>query len=573
MPHKRPLRFWRAVLLAFAVFELAVFAATLWTTPLSGDSGFITRGSPAIVVTEVYGSNARQVHAGDVILQAQLNRDAAWAIAGYGRSGQHVTFSVVRDGRSVPIVLVLQQSARPNTPGAHLLLIVGLLNLFLGAAIAARGYLGLRTLLTAAFLVGTGGFGIDVGSSAPSYAGIALGVLTSLQYGLRYSTGSLLIWTFPGARRTIVWSAIAFTLAVLATTVSLAYIMPVVFPFQSQPLDNVLLGLPVATNLCFVLCWLLALASARNEDRPRLRIFTIAIVPWCLGVAAENIVQALPTYHSLPIYVEFVARFFELLLPLTLAYALFVRRVIDFGFALSRAAVFTIVSFIILGFFVLFEWLAGEWLHSANHTTNLMIGAAIALALGLSVNFVHGRVDRFVDAVLFRKRHADERAIQLFAREAPYLTDPAKLLERTVEILERHTDAEFVTLLIDDGLGRYGDVDENDPAVLRLRATHDLIDLHGLRSALRGELAFPMVARGRLVGAIVLGPRRSTEAYAPDERAEILRLAQSVGGAFDVLSLARREPSTHDLRASIDALRDAIAAMHVTIAAQTRNAQ
>jgi hypothetical protein len=45
-----------------------------------------------------------------------------------------------------------------------------------------------------------------------------------------------------------------------------------------------------------------------------------------------------------------------------------------------------------------------------------------------------------------------------------------------------------------------------------------------------------MVARGHLVGAIVLGPKRSGGPYAPDESDAILHLAHGVGGAFDVLS-------------------------------------
>lgn len=45
-----------------------------------------------------------------------------------------------------------------------------------------------------------------------------------------------------------------------------------------------------------------------------------------------------------------------------------------------------------------------------------------------------------------------------------------------------------------------------------------------------------MVARGRLVGALVLGPKRSAETYAPDESKAIAQLAHSIAGALDVLS-------------------------------------
>ena len=42
--------------------------------------------------------------------------------------------------------------------------------------------------------------------------------------------------------------------------------------------------------------------------------------------------------------------------------------------------------------------------------------AGLALALGLSMRFLHHRVDSFVDSVFFRKRHDNERALRRFAR-------------------------------------------------------------------------------------------------------------------------------------------------------------
>jgi hypothetical protein len=44
-----------------------------------------------------------------------------------------------------------------------------------------------------------------------------------------------------------------------------------------------------------------------------------------------------------------------------------------------------------------------------------------------------------------------------------------------------------------------------------------------------------MVSRGRVLGVLVLGPKRSGKSYAPDELEVILRLAHAVGSALDVL--------------------------------------
>ena len=56
------------------------------------------------------------------------------------------------------------------------------------------------------------------------------------------------------------------------------------------------------------------------------------------------------------------------------------------------------------------------------------------------------------------------------------------------------------------------------------------VDLHLLYgSELHGELAFPMISRGDLLGALLCGPKRDGEGYAPDESDALLALARGVG--------------------------------------------
>jgi hypothetical protein len=229
------------------------------------------------------------------------------------------------------------------------------------------------------------------------------------------------------------------------------------------------------------------------------------------------------------------------LLPAGLTYAVLSRRIIDTGFILNYAVVFSAISLVLLGAFVLVEWMLSDWLTTASRTTNVLFSAGLALTLGVSMRFVHQRIDRIVDTVFFRKRHEDERAIRTFAEEAPYVTDRSTLLDRARSVLERHSDASSVEILIRDDCGRYGDVDENDAGIVRLRASRRPLDIHEVDSALRGDLAFPMVARGRLIGVVILGGRRSGEAFAPDEADAIAQLVRSTGTSLDVLASQRED--------------------------------
>jgi GAF domain-containing protein len=82
------------------------------------------------------------------------------------------------------------------------------------------------------------------------------------------------------------------------------------------------------------------------------------------------------------------------------------------------------------------------------------------------------------------------------------------------------------------------------------------LELHGLDSALQGDLAFPMVARGRLVAVLIVGPQKSGDSYAPDEISAIAQVAQSVGNALDVLGTEQGAQS--ELLVAIRALHQAI---------------
>jgi GAF domain-containing protein len=319
-----------------------------------------------------------------------------------------------------------------------------------------------------------------------------------------------------------------------------------------------------------VICGIAASTSESGSERSRAALVTTAVGFAWIPQAFAGVVVPFVTWQHQPLLVGAVfavARVAQITMPIGFTYAVLSRRLFDVGFVINRAVVFTGVSVVVIGIFVLVERLLTDWLQGASHTTNLLAAAGLALLLGVSLRAVHARVDQIMDNVFFRRRHEDEQAIRLFAEEAPYITDKPTLLERADAVLQRHTDATFVEIALDGGNGRYGSVDENDPAIVRLRATHRVLDLHAVESQMAGDLAFPMVSCGKLIGVIVLGTRRSGEAYAPDESAAIAQMALSAGAAVDMLE-ARQGDSVAGLRQEVAALKEAIASMTRVVATE-----
>jgi GAF domain-containing protein len=245
-------------------------------------------------------------------------------------------------------------------------------------------------------------------------------------------------------------------------------------------------------------------------------------------------------------------------MPIGLTYGAFGRRFLDVGFVVNRVAVYTGVSLVVVSIFVLAEYLLTDLL-GASRNENVIIGAAVALGLGLSMRFIHQYVDRFLDNVFFRKRHEAEQALRAFAHEASFISDPAIVLDRARTIIEQRADASSVIFALHDGAGRYGEFDGNDPAIVSLRAWRKPLDLRDIDSQMQGELAYPMFARGRMVGALVIGPKRSGDSYAPDESNAIAELAHGVGLALEALTTQRTDRA-EIIAAMKEALAQALAA-------------
>ena len=318
---------------------------------------------------------------------------------------------------------------------------------------------------------------------------------------------------------------------------------------------------PLAVSALPVLAIATAVAAARARERSLLVWTTAALFlslfSGAVGIIAGNI-PALASNGALFDVLRYIENGAQFLTPFAIGYALLNRRLLDIGFVLNHAAVFSVVSIVVITAFILVEWALSGWLSTASHATNLLVAGGLALVLGLSMRHIHGRVDNVVDRAFFSKRRRDQDAIAAFSREAAYITDRNVLLERTEETLLKHADASSIAILLDDRRGRYGEVSENDPAVLALRAKHDVLDLHGVESDIRGDYAFPMVSRGRVLGVLALGPERSGEHYAPDELEVILRLAHGVGAALDVLA---HDGANDPVLEQLSAIRETLAAI------------
>jgi hypothetical protein len=573
---------WRAILLSLCLGSAVINAISLLTGSIQASSaiGFqVSRtDDPAVVRVDAVDAGgpaeASGLRVGDLVRVRQLAPGERYRLLTGVYPHEKIAFVVSRGGATVPIEYVAGGPPvwRWDTllywfASFWMLAFAALIGWRRADVPQARVLCTLLALYPAASGLSPGAW---IGPSPLAdavTAAVGLGLLW-VQAALLATYAALVAQPLSPVRRAL--TALAYTSAAALAVFYIARLVALwngSLPWVAQgvgPEWNMVYG--AVPYLLAITCGWVALAAARGGERSRI---AWVMAPLMVFYAAEAMLYVAPlllpsAQHGNALVMAYgVANLGVFLAPLGMTYALLNRRVLDIGFALNRVAIFSGVSIIIVGAFMLFEWALGSWLQNASHTTSLVAGAAVALVLGFSIRFVHDRVEHVLDRVFFRKRHEDEEAIRRFAREAAFVTDSTVLIDRTVEVLKRNADASFARLALSNGNGKYAEVSENDPAIVSLRTWHRKLDLHDVDTQFEGEFAYPMVSRGRLIGALVLGPKRSQESYAPDESSAIEDLAHHVGGVLDVLGNAasRDEPVLAELKAMHKAIADGFAAL------------
>ena len=292
----------------------------------------------------------------------------------------------------------------------------------------------------------------------------------------------------------------------------------------------------VAVTVAFTI----ANRQSTGPDRLRSLWASITLAVGFSGIIATTVAQL--GFHEFGDW-QGIVQLTMLAIPVGMGYVMLRHRMLDLGFAINRALVFTAISLFIVGVLTLVEFVLGKYVVEISHTTSTLIEAAFALALGLSMRPIHDRVDRAVDDLFFRKRHMAERELRLFADEATFVTDRGHLLEATIAVVtaQLHADGAAVLLEIDGKLNVAASSlpsltpDDNDRAILRMKAHRRPVDLREVGSNFEADVALPMFVRGKFAGTLLCGHKPDAESYAPDELAVLGHVAHAVGVALDSL--------------------------------------
>ncbi|MDE2480750.1 MAG: hypothetical protein KGN02_00995, partial [bacterium] len=242
---------------------------------------------------------------------------------------------------------------------------------------------------------------------------------------------------------------------------------------------------------------LLSLRLAQAEDRARVGIVFGAIMIGGVGYAVTMISFVL---GILPFTFFLVYTTLSIdLIPIAVAYAILKHRVFDVEFVLNRTVVYALTSAILLLMFAALEFFAERSILALTRVESTIVEFIIVLVVVVSARLVHTRVDRAVDTILFRTRHAQEVALARYATTAQFYTAAQPLVRDTMDVVVENAcvNGTAVYLLTNGAFMKAGsswveapaEIEENDAALTDMRAHQEPRDLHASTTALPGARA------------------------------------------------------------------------------------
>jgi len=290
-------------------------------------------------------------------------------------------------------------------------------------------------------------------------------------------------------------------------------------------------------SLIGVLTWRI-LKSQSNIVRQQSRVIifgtTLALLPIMVYLALLGMGQA----------TEFRAWVFippMIIMPLSITYAILRFRLLDVDRILSRLLAYLLTMAFALGTFYGLIALFSLLLQDVMHATDPLVIAGYLLLLAIGLLPVRNLIQRLIDRLFYRSPADYRRALTSLSRGLVITPDLSQTLRTMGEQLKQALAPEkFVVYLYNDELGEYFPHASHEDSAIPYQVEDPLISLlqksgtpfwlppsgelpeelrtkPGNYRRLTGYTFVPLHYEEKLIGFLMLGPRRSGDLYTSDD--------------------------------------------------------
>ncbi|HXO16537.1 MAG TPA: GAF domain-containing protein, partial [Candidatus Dormibacteraeota bacterium] len=519
---------------------------------------------------------------GDRVDLEALTQPQRFSLARGAPALARITVQGTHDGR--PLAARLTASAVDHSPRAVITRDVGTpLCFFLSLALASALFLMRPRTITLAFYIYTMLMLVKVNQTALDLANWPINLISDLSIQFVYPLAQLMILVFAQrlyGRPSRRWPLFFGSAIALSLVVFVAWVDPIVWMvFQRYGIPGpagLFMSLSDVLLLSVVLAGLAYIASGATAlDRARVTwvIAGIALSPvldltWAIANVASTLIgNTSVTLLYVQHWTDALAPWFGLVGSIFVVYGFLSQRIVDFRFAIGRAAIYGSVTALMLICFGILEWWAEQVFESTRPAIYLSLFAA--LLIGFTLNALHGRVENFLNSFFFRDQRRGEEALRHAARALANTSSEKTLIEflvyEPVRVLGLTSAALFVAPREGGAFERRADrgwtrqeaecIDAEDPLIVEMRADLAPIVLDGRPRAetiLPGgskapSLVVPLLMRGAVFGFVLYGARSNDMAFSSDERGLLESIARSAAAAYDHIDADKSRARIHQL--------------------------
>jgi sigma-B regulation protein RsbU (phosphoserine phosphatase) len=241
---------------------------------------------------------------------------------------------------------------------------------------------------------------------------------------------------------------------------------------------------------------------------------------------------------SLP-FSEYVL-FLTVLWPITLSYVIVRHRFMEIDVIIKRGVAYALLSGFVVAVYFLLVVGVGQLVLNLTGSRNQIVTIVATLFIAALFNPVKSRIRNFVDRRFYPSRFTYRESVRDFSHRLVNVVDLDRLLDlvqsfladtmrvRPVAVLWNNGNREFHTRKTSDNpVSADLAFSTDDVVISTMQKKKKLLDLTPLREqeteisdsevrkweSLRSEIVLPLLAKGKLLGAISLGPKGQDEPY------------------------------------------------------------
>jgi len=297
--------------------------------------------------------------------------------------------------------------------------------------------------------------------------------------------------------------------------------------------------------------------SMRHAPNPHIRKqIEIMLYGTAVSLGLPCLFYFVPTLlfgNSFP-YAEFVG-LLVIFWPIILAYVVVKHRLMNIDFIIKRSVSYALISGFVVSVYVLLVIVVGQVVLNLSGATSQFVTILATLLIAALFSPVKDRIQNFVDRRFYPSRFSYREAIRNFGHELVNVLDLQTLLDtlsafltqtmqiRPVAIYWQVPSADLYKIKQTDGtFSAPPSFRATDSVVERLKQKKALVDFSVLKKEmltdegtapwrrLKTELVLPLLARGKVVGFLSLGPKDDNEPYFNED----LDLLQSLNDRINI---------------------------------------